>query len=276
VTISSSSVSSASPLGDVLDKQRSDLDEKAAHTPALPTLRVQQQELRERLRDGLEDRRAILMWSHAAAAVAVGQVPDGWFGDLVNDRWTVAACLADESKRVGLCGRNSPDDEQAASVRMDIIQNTLSPAFQSALGTVRERAGDVTTDRDGVKHMDRQRFLALRPRLHQVAVAQHKALRQAFGAGDWDPLDSREAVIEWCDYVGYSCAGFLERDFTTRVASPMGQWWGSLTEDRGAELESLLAAEVLPAMNAALRVSGAESDEMAARSHFDSDGGNIS
>jgi hypothetical protein len=60
------------------------------------------------------------------------------------------------------------------------------------------------------------------------------------------------------------------------VSSPLSAWWGSLTNDRGAELESLLATDVLPAMNAALRVSAAESEEMATRNTFSSSGGNVS
>lgn len=266
-----------SPLGMVLDRQTgAEKDETSAHTPALPTLRAQQRDLRKRLRDGFDDRVDLLMWSHAAAATSTGHVPDAWFGRLLNDRWMVAACLSDESRRVKLCGDKAPDDDAAASVRLDIVQDVLSPGFQTALSSVRQRAMDHTDDGQGVKNTDKQQFLAMRPRLHQIAVAQHKALRQAFGLGDWEALSSREDVIEWSDYCGYAAAGFLSRDFTGRVASPLGEWWGSLTNDRGAELVSLLASEVLPRFNAALRVSAAESDEMASRARFDSEGGNIS
>lgn len=280
VTISSSSPSSTvagtSPLGAVLDRHIAEKDEQSAHTPALPTLRAQQRDLRERLRNGVDSRIDLLMWSHAAAATSTGHVPDGWFSDLLNDRWVVAGCLNDPDRRAALCGDRSPDAAAVESVRLDIVQDVLSPGFQTALSSVRRRAMDHTDDGQGVKNTDKQRFLAMRPRLHQIAVAQHKALRQAFGLGDWEPLSSREDVIEWSDYCGYAAAGFLSREFTSRVASPLGEWWGSLTNDRGGELVSLLAAEVLPRFNAALRVSAAESDEMASRARFDSEGGNIS
>lgn len=249
---------------------------EGSHTPALPTLRDQQHQIRARLREGFDSRRELLQWSHATAAVSVGQVPDGWFADLINDPWVVAACLADETHREHLCGDQAPNDETAQSVRMDIIQDTLSPAFQSALGFIRRQTADYTDDKEGIRHIDKQRYLALRPRLHELAVAQHKAIRKAFGAGGYEPLGSREAVVDWADYVGYSCAGVLPADFTRTVASPLGEWWFALTQGRGATLESILAAEILPAMNQALRTAASEAEELPARNIGNESGGNIS
>jgi len=79
--------------------QREDDETKAesAHVPALPTLRAQQADIRQRLRDGFESRHDLLIWSHVASAICVGRVPDTWFTELINDQWTVAACLQDEN-----------------------------------------------------------------------------------------------------------------------------------------------------------------------------------
>jgi hypothetical protein len=231
-----------------------------SHTPTLPVLREQQQDLRSRLREGFETRKELLMWSHAAAAVSLGRLSNGWFQDLLNDRWIVAACLDSQSKRENLVN-NPPGPDGALSIRFDLIQEDLSPAFQQALSDVRRRATDYT-ENQGVSDVDRQRFLGLRPRLHERAVEQHAALRWAFGDGDHDPITSREDAIEWADYVGYACPGTLPRAWVNRVASPVGEWMGPLIEDRSHYLISMLASDVLPAMCQSLRAAAEESSEM--------------
>lgn len=254
--------------------QREDDETQAdsAHVPALPTLKAQQEDIRQRLRDGFESRHALLMWSHVAAAISVGRVPDTWFSDLINDQWTVAACLDDESMRVALCGDSAPTDSQVRNERTQIIQETLSPAFQRAIDVIRAQSADFTEEQDGVRHVDRQRFIAMRPRLHQAVVEQHRALRTPFANG----IQSQADAVEWADNVAYAANGALSRDFSARVCSPMSQWWDALSNERGAVLDSLLAEEVLPAWNSALRTASSNAEELPSGTVESSTGGNIS
>lgn len=268
------STTSTGPLGSIISMQREDDETRAesAHVPALPTLKAQQEDIRRRLRRGFESRHDLLMWSHVAAAISVGRVPDSWFSDLINDQWTVAACLDDESKRATLCGDSAPSDSQARTERTQIVQEVLSPAFQRAIDVIRAQSADFTEEQDGVRHTDRQRFIAMRPRLHQTVVDQHRALRKPFGDG----IRSQADAVEWADNVAYAANGALERDFTTRVCSPMSQWWDALSNERVAVLDSLLAEEVLPAWNSALRTASSNAEELPSGTVDSSTGGNIS
>jgi len=151
--------------------------------------------------------------------------------------------------------------ELAKGERTRIIQDDLSPAFQRALRVLRRQATDYT-ESDGVADIDRQKYLALRPRLHERAVNQHSALRWAFGDGRHDPIQSREEAIEWLDKVAATCPDSKNDEWVQQSISPLGDWWSSLTSDRGAWLESQLAAKVLPAMNVSLRQAALEGSEM--------------
>jgi hypothetical protein len=243
-------------------------------TPALPALRAQQQDLRDRLRAGFEDRQSLLMWAHAVGAVSAGHVRDAWYRELLTDRWAVAACLTDESAREQLTD-HPPTRTQGASLREDIIQEDLSAAFQAALKELRKHAGDYTDDEDGVDNVERQRFLGMRPRLHQVAIAQKRALEWALGnevrigGVSYDGFDSRSDVLDWGEYVVFATTGLVPDGFGRRVASPLSDWYAELTRDGSSVwLEMLLAEEVMPAMNAALR-DAVKSAEEAPRT-FDS------
>ncbi len=245
---------------------------ESAHVPALPTLRAQQADIRRRLRDGFESRHDLLIWSHVASAICVGRVPDTWFSELINDQWTVAACLQDETRRVDLCGETAPSDSQAQTERTRIVQDVLSPAFARAVDVIRAQSADFTDEQDGVRHTDRQRFIAMRPRLHQRVVDQHRALRKPFGDG----IQSQADAVEWADNVAYAASGALDRGFTSRVCSPMSQWWDALANERVAVLDSLLAEEVMPAWNSALRTASANAEELPSGTVDASTGGNIS
>jgi len=254
--------------------QREDDEQRAesAHVPALPTLRAQQRDIRERLRTGFKSRHELLMWSHVAAAISVGRVPDGWFSHLVNDQWTVAACLDTQTKRERLCGDTAPSPTEARTERTRIIQDVLSPAFQKAVDVIRAQSKDFTDDQDGVRHTDRQRFIAMRPRLHQRVVDQHQALRTPFGEG----VRSQADAVEWADEVAYAASGHLPRDFTAQVCNPMSQWWTALANEQTAVLDSMLAADVLPAWNSALRTASSNSEELPSGGVAGGSGGNLS
>ena len=246
-------------------REDNELTAEKAHVPALPTLRAQQRDMRSRLRAGFSSRHELLVWSHVAAAISVGRVPDEWFSRLINDQWTFAACLDSHAKRERLCGNTAPTPSEARTERTRIIQDVLSPAFQKAVDVIRAQSGDFTDEQDGVRHVDRQKFIAMRPRLHQRVVDQHKALREPFGDSG---VRSQADAVEWADEVAYAASGHLPRDFTSRVCNPMSQWWTALANEQTAVLDSMLAEDVLPAWSNA--------EELASGTVESSSGGNLS
>lgn len=245
-------MSADSALAPLLQMQRGNSEPRddGAWMPGLPTLRAQQNDLVDRLREGFRSRREVLLWTHAVAVVSLGNVPDGWFNELLGDRYRVGALLADQERRDALC-KHPPGEDSAGYIRDDIQQHTLSGAFQRARSDIRGNASDFT-QQSNTGDPARQRFIAMRPRVHQVAVAQHNAIQQAF-----DGFHSRREVLDWADYVDYATTGYLPVGFPGMVTSPLSDWWSILTRPSGgrggAWLESRLAETVLPAANLALR-----------------------
>lgn len=262
-----------SPLGAILELQDRDEENEGAYVPALSTVRAQQEALKKRLREGFNGRHDFLMWTHAVAAVSAGSVPNEWFSDAIGNRWLVACCLADEDDRERLCSRDVPQ-HIAESRREDLLHETVSPAMEKGLELLRSNSRDYTEDVGGIKQTDRQRFLGMRPRLHQIAVAQHRAILEALGHRNGGLNDRRE-VADWADYVVYACGGFTPDRFSARVTAPMGQWYSDLVSPGGSVVvEFLLAEEMLPAANQALRAAVREGEELAARrAPSNSDGG---
>lgn len=256
-------VDEESTLGQVLRMQDTELGEKRAFSPTLPTLRAQQRDLRRRFRDGFESRRDILTWAHAASAVSAGRLPDDVFTELVCDPWMVAVCLANERAREAICGENAPSIEQVRSERERVIQDSISPAYQKALGLLRDSSGDVIDRDEGVPNIDKQAFLGLRPRLHQRAVEQHRTLLAAYGEGDWGSIDTQAAAGRWADEVGYAAPGRMDPEFIGRVRSPFGEWLSAFVSGGDDTITTLLAEEVMPPFNAALRDAVDEGEEKA-------------
>lgn len=222
-------------------------DEDAAWMPGLPTLKAQQKQLVERLREGFENRLHILMWTHAVGALSLGFVDDAWFSELLGERYYVGCLLADQADREALCG-NPPDENSARFIRNKVQQDNLAPAFQRARGEIRSSSGDFI-EGGGVENPERQRFLAMRPRLHQMAVEQHEAIREAF-----TPFQSKREVLDWADDLDYATLSYLPEDFAQQVAAPASDWWYVLThDDRDVWLQLRIADTVLPAANKALR-----------------------
>ncbi|MFC3476276.1 hypothetical protein [Halobacterium litoreum] len=239
-----------SALADLLEPHGDDAghDSQHAWVPGLPTLRAQQNELVNRLRSGFETREDVFLWTHAVAALSFGHVPDAWFFELLSDRFRVAALLDDQNTRERMA-THPPNDSQADFVRDSIQQATLSEAFRASRADIRATAADFTDGEGGVGDPESQRFLGMRPRLHQIAVEQHRALRSAFTA-----FQSRRAVLDWVDHLDYATLGFLPAGFPSTVTNPSSDWWAVLRQSESSVwLQLRLAQTVLPAMNEALR-----------------------
>lgn len=219
-----------------------------AWVPGLPTLRAQQTELVNRLRDGFGSREEIFLWTHAVATLSFGHVPDEWFLELLSDRFRVSALLASAATRERMA-THPPAEEEADFVRDNIQQETLSEAFRASRADIRASSADFTDGDGSVGDPERQRFLGMRPRLHQIAVEQHQALRTAFTG-----FESRRAVLDWVDHVDFATLGFLPEGFPSTVTDPSSDWWAVLRQSESSVwLQLRLADTVLPAMNEALR-----------------------
>lgn len=231
-------------------------DEPDAREPSytsLGTLRAHQKELRRELMDGFKDRNELLLWQHDVAAKTIGQVPDSWHTKFVTDRWLTAAMMRDAATRAEMTS-HPPDDENAYRRRQDIIQEDLMPASQRAVVSFRQNAVEYVDDPDEPVDMGRQQFIAMRPRLDEVVADQREALEWALDVHDWrEPIDGREAALEWADEIIYATYGRIGEDFTFRVSSRASDWLPALKAPESLALKALLADEVLPAMNANIR-----------------------
>lgn len=208
----------------------------------------QQAAVHDAFREGFPTVRSLVEWCHAASAVSLGFVDDDWAGELVADWWAVAGLLSDPDRRDAL---STSPPSSPSTVRETIVQRDLLPAFNSAIGLLRSKA--VEHDERAVERHNAQRFLAMRPRVHQVAVAQHRLIREALGAATADEIETRRDVTRWARTVVQTTTGAVSSEWLETVTRPSGLWFALLTGDSGrVVLFRKLASELLPAMNAAL------------------------
>lgn len=234
-----------------------------SYVPAMDALAAHKKSLREDLLDGFSDLREILLWQHALSAATLGQANSHWLSnDVLGNRWRHAALLSDD-QRHGV-SPHPPDADTARSERLRIVQDHLLPAFNDATNILRDRAGDYSDggaiDDDDV---DRQEFVAMRPRLHQRASDQHAVLRWALGVSE-KQLTSHEDVLLWVSAVQDATAGYLRSDFADDATAVMGQWRSALiSDDVSVWLLTQLADDVLPVMDTSLADAAERSNEKA-------------
>lgn len=217
---------------------------------AFDVLDAQQREVHQAFRQGFDDPRQLLEWTHAAGAVSLGYVDNDWYPRVFGDWWTVAGFLNSEQRRQDLA---EPPPANPMAHRERHLQRELLPAFRSAIGLLRTKATE-WDEHQQPSQSNAQRFLAMRPRLHQVAVGQHRALRRALGAGTADSLQSRQDVTDWARTVVQVTTGAVPRQWIDRVTRPGGVWFALLTGDSGRSLLlTRLARDLLPAFNQALQ-----------------------
>lgn len=249
-------------------------------TPALPALHARQLELAKELRTGFASREALLLWMLDVAKYTIGRVDGRWYYDLLGDRWK-AAMLLNESAREGIV-EHPPDDPM--SVRLDIYQDTLLPASRAAVSYLRTQAQDHTEDARQPLDGEEARFTALRPRVDDLASDQRRVIEWAFDTVGPDrqtdhdgPITNRADMLQWAGEVQYSTRGLLPPGFADEVVSPASRWWGPLLDAGGAWLQLLVADELLPVMNRAIRHAAQHGEELAAeRNRQVNSGGSIS
>ncbi|SHG78437.1 hypothetical protein [Halobaculum gomorrense] len=225
---------------------------------ALDGLRAQQRHLQRSLEAGFASRREVLEWSHAVDVVAAGQTPDEWHFELLTDRWEVACLLEDDDARAAVSA-DVPDARGRRSVRQRVRSRVLTPSYQRALSTLRERVGE-NTDEEGVQNATTMRWVGARPRLHQRAVEQHRALRTALSDGR---ITGYAAVADWAEEIVHVTEGHVDDEFAARATARSGDWYHALVNGPSVRLEWLLAQEVLPAMNDLLATVATDANERA-------------
>jgi len=247
-----------------------DSERAGAFAAAMDTLRAHQQDVREALLAGFDNRQGILLWQHRCGALTIGRIRDGWYKSILTHRWDTAALLDDPETRERMCS-SPPTDSLARKYRYDIIQNDLIPGFQDALSVARSLAVDYSETGDYAPVGARQQYIFMRPQLDDLYQSQRDVLKWALGRTDGlddrELITGREGLIEWADATIYATNGLIESGFAGRVASPASPWWGPLTDAPGPTLELLLASQVLPGFNRALRDTADRAQEQPDEEH---------
>lgn len=232
-------------------------DRRELVRPAVDELSIAQEELFDELEDGFEQRSDLLLWMHKASARTLGRVDDDWSVRVLRSRHQTAALLGEtDSAQVEdletLERRLQRDDKllEACSVSMRIMA-------QSSTQYADESGG--STD------LGEQRWLAMRPALHELVQRQRTALKKVLGRHPEKPrgLRNHEDLSTWVRSVLQASRGI---DGGLSHDAIWSRWWRMLTIDEEAHFEDAslhleLADSVLRVFNAALREEAATAEE---------------
>lgn len=238
------------------------------YTPAFPAVYERQEKLKERLRHGFDGVNELILWEHDVDVYSLGFATPEWHLELLTDRYRVHALTSD-----GL-------DEGGQTVS-ELLQETVTPAFRSAQAFLRQAAMDFENE-----VAVNNRYPAMRPRVGQLATAQREALEGVLNLrpgqyekkkmGDRE-IETRDDLEDWVDRVMYATAGGVDDGFIRKVQSPASEWWRAIFGPGEAYLHILLAEEVLPPMNEAIRNAAYNSDEQPSAKDIEAgSGGSIS
>lgn len=219
-------------------------------TPAFPAVFEGQKELKDSLRKGFDSWSALLLWQHDVTVSTLGYVDAEWHRRLATDRYQVTALTSGEVN----------DRGQVAS---EIIQETLTPAFRSAQGFLRQAAMDFDESLDTTKG-----YPGLRPRVGQLSKAQRDALEAIIDVPDGEAkssqpsIENRKDIEDWVDLVVYATAGGVSESFTRAAVSPASEWWRAIFGDSTAAVHWIVADRLLPPMTEAIHNAAQVADEM--------------
>lgn len=223
--------------------------EDRGYAPAFPAVYQQQQKLKRRLRHGFEDANELILWQHDVDVYSLGFATETWHSGILTDRYQIRVLTSD-------------DRDESDQTVSEILQEVVTPAFRSAQGFLRQAAMDFQEKVDVDK-----RYPAMRPRVGQLASAQRSALESVLDLqpGQYEDtkkdITTREDLNDWVDKVVYATAGGVDDAFLQQVVSPASEWWRAIFGPNQAYLHILLAEEVLPQMNDAIRNAAYNSDE---------------
>jgi len=224
--------------------------------PALDDLQRKQDALFERLHDGFESRREVLLWCHDASLRTLGQLPDDWFASLFAERYRLTALLSGEDKRAQASEAAAPED-RAAVERAILADDSLVEACRAGMTVLARSTSEYTEE--GVDTSS-QSYLGMRPALDDLADKQRQVLERPLGFGQ--ELDSRADVREWVRSVIRATKGRDDGATEKFLWSPH-RLDALRGEPTSATLHLTLADDLLRPMNAALRETAAVATEQA-------------
>lgn len=245
-------------LGEVDD---ADEDRVRTYQPALPTLTQNIRDTRERLLDGFADRRALLEWEQDLCVRTLGRVPHRFYKDIArsfrsgaDDRTLLAVLI-----RGGIEGVDLPRDV-ARSERRRMAAHWIVPGFMRAFRHLRSDAQQYIAEAAEAEHdPDRQRHIAMRPSLNELADYQQRALGECLKG-----FDTVGEILEWGDHVALATHGEIPQDFITRCYSERASRRVLLDSVPGAarERELLCAHHLLPRFNRGARAVAGRAGEL--------------
>ena len=234
---------------------------REAVRPAVDELGDSQDQLFAELEAGFDDRRDLVLWLHKASARTLGRIPDAFPQEVLGSRYQTAALLGVED------GRHAPDASLGSFERDLVRDDVLLEACVSSMRFMSQSStqyADGSTGGDARQNREfgEQRWLAMRPSLHELVERQRNALKRVLGRHAEYPFgrEDPDYISRWVRSVQRGSRGLdggLSRD---AIWSP---WWRqTLTDDpQNAELHLTLADDVLSVFNAAIREEASQADE---------------
>lgn len=219
---------------------------------ALDTLSDDQQVLFDELERGFATRVDVVLWLHKVSARTLGMTSDDLARRVLTNRYQLAAMLEDPRDRRRLSPK-APDPERARRERMILANDEILEAARDAMAYLGNHADEHVESTDN-GDLGPQRYLAMRPALHDTVSRQRAALKRVLGRSDEYPsgLESGRDVERWVRAVIRAVKGadggishqatwdlYLQNVLTGSPQSP--------------SLHLELADRVLPIMNRSIR-----------------------
>jgi len=227
---------------------------------SLDTLSDDQAELFDELESGFATRVDVVLWLHKVSARTLGMADDQLALDVLRNRYRLAAMLEDPRARARLSS-NAPDDDRARRERKMLANDELLEACRDAMQFLGRHADEHVGGYAG-EDLGPQRYLAMRPALHDTVSRQRGAIKRVLGRDDSYPrgLESGRDVERWVRGVIRSVKG--SDAGISQAATWDLSWRTTLTADpTSPTLHLHLADRVLPIMNRTIRESATGSRE---------------
>lgn len=241
------------------DVGRRDREEKIK--PAVDELADAQDELFDELERGLADRRELVLWIHKASARTLGRVPDEWPVTILSSRYRAGALLVDESEV-----NRSLSNLERRLIRDDTLMDACgrSMRFMSQTAAQYDGGGGDSEDGRRSREFGNQRWLAMRPALHELVQRQRTVLERALGLDPKYPdgLESHDDLARWVRTVIQASRGI---DGGLSHDAIWSDWWRQvlLDDPTAVDLHLSLAEDVLTVFNAAIREEATAANESA-------------
>lgn len=219
------------------------------HRPALKKLASDQRtDVIEPLESGFASRAAVIRWLQQTSVRTLGRIPDAWFAQV--------------ALRPDLLDMLTGESREAALQRAMLADTRLFPVCHDAYKRLRKsareyvNAEDAPDARDATENPEAQKFVAMRPSLHDLDRTQQRVIQDGLTG-----FKTREDLREWAHTVVEASEGLIPREYAahcayspTKAKALLSQFNGD-HPDRQAQVarETLLAEDILPRFNAGVR-----------------------